>query len=140
MPILRQSPSSCFEVCSYSAARGVSPSNAFSCTRASIRLLRKHSYPVLNIRNSAMGLIPRPPWAPYKTAPNLLSCKQHGKRFKRRRLRSSIKGKFHRKVLACFFLLPSWTIRLRKRLTYSEKSLDHYGPLSSTVISTKPSG
>jgi acyl-CoA reductase-like NAD-dependent aldehyde dehydrogenase len=27
------------------SGQGVSPSNAFSCTRASIQLLRKHSYP-----------------------------------------------------------------------------------------------
>src|ERR1700722_6726788 len=140
MPILRQSPSTSFKACSYSVGRGVSPSNAFSCMRASIKLLRKHSYPVLNIRNLAMGLIPRPPWAQYRTAPSSLACKKHGKRFKRLRLRSSIKGKFHRRVQACFFPSRFWTIRLRKRPTYSEKTLDHCGRFSSTRNSTKQSG
>jgi hypothetical protein len=34
---MRQSPSTCFRACSYSAVRGVSLSNAFSCTRTSIK-------------------------------------------------------------------------------------------------------
>ena len=53
---------------------------------------------------------------PYTEPPPVLACKQPGKRFKMRRLRSSIKGKFHRRVPACFFPSPCWTIRLRKRL------------------------
>jgi acyl-CoA reductase-like NAD-dependent aldehyde dehydrogenase len=49
-----------------------------------------------------MGLIPRPRWARYRTVLSSLACKQRGRKFKRRRLRFCIKGRFRQRVPAGF--------------------------------------
>ena len=86
------------------------------------------------------GFDPKTTLGPLQSARSLLACKQHGRRFNRRRLRFFIKGTFHRRVLACSSPSRSSTILLRKRITYSEKTLDLCAPLSSIKTSTKPSG
>lgn len=63
------------------------------------------------------GFDPETTLGPIQNRPQFARTQTTWEEIKRRRLRSSIKGKFHQRVPACFFPSPSWTIRLRKQLT-----------------------